>query len=69
MPSHILSFVGFRPIDSDPLPDLTAELLERQKQTALEAAGVTEAEYAAHENDAAWVRSKFGHMLEVGEDR
>lgn len=44
------------------------EQLEREARTrALAAAGVTEAEFAAHEGDVVWIRAKFApHQLTEG---
>ena len=52
--------------EPSPWKDITAEIVAESKARALEAAGVTEAEYEAHKDDAAWVRAKF-ETLEVTE--
>lgn len=42
-----------------PFPSIDAELEADARRRALDAAGVTEEEYAAHENDIPWLRAHF----------
>jgi len=58
LPAHIMD----RCAPVDPwvnLPDITDEVMRESKLRALAAAGVTEAEFDAHEDDPVWLVSKF----------
>jgi hypothetical protein len=63
-PARVIEMVV---LDTKPvLPDITAELLEEDRRQQIAAAGVTEAEYLAHQNDRAWLLAKFApRELEV----
>lgn len=62
MPAHILARVGGA---ESRVPDITGEVLEQSKREALAAAGVTEAEFDAHQNDRAWLAAHFPEHMEA----
>jgi hypothetical protein len=61
MLADILSRVGW--VEPSPYENITARVAAEQKRRALEAAGVTEAEFDAHQHDAAWIRAHFPDAL------
>lgn len=63
-PGHLLELAGIAPEPVTSLTDVTDEVLADDRARMLAAAGVTDAEYAAHEHDVEWVRAKFGPLLE-----
>jgi hypothetical protein len=66
-PGHLLELAGSVEVAPSSIPDIQEQLEADWKRQALDAAGVTEAEYAEHEHDAVWIRAKFSH-LEVTDD-
>jgi hypothetical protein len=58
-PGHLLELAGVVDERPDSLPDVTGHVIAESRRRALEAAGVTEEEYSAHEHDIAWLRAKF----------
>jgi hypothetical protein len=64
MPADILSRAGWE--EPSPYENITAQVATALKLRALERAGVTEAEFDAHKNDAAWISARFpdamGHL-------
>lgn len=58
-PGHLLELAGVRDDMPDSWNDISDELLAQSKARALEAAGVTAEEFAAHEHDVDWVRAHF----------
>lgn len=57
-PADLVAGVGAEREDY-PYPSIDAELELESRARALAAAGVTEEEYAEHENDLPWLREKF----------
>jgi hypothetical protein len=65
-PAVIVAGVG-APQDDYPYPSLDEQLEADARARALAAAGVTEAEYLAHEHDVEWLRATFAPRgLETG---
>lgn len=58
-PGHLLALAGVNDVQPDSWRDVTDEVVAASKLRMLEAAGVTEAEYTAHDHDVAWLREKF----------
>ena len=58
MPSHVLAAIGMHD-DTSTLVDITDQVVAESKARALAAAGVSEAEFEAHQHDAAWIRQRF----------
>lgn len=63
-PGHLLELAGVVDVADSGIPDVTGEVLEESRVRMLAAAGVTEEEYAVHEHDVVWVRSKFAHLVD-----
>lgn len=61
-PAHLVAIAGKRTSSVDSIDD---ELQAGWKAAALEAAGVTAAEFAAHEHDVEWLRARFGKLGEL----
>jgi hypothetical protein len=61
MPADILARAGW--VEPSPYENITARVAAEQKRRALEAAGVTEAEFDAHQHDAAWIRAHFPNAI------
>ena len=67
-PGHLLELAGVTDEPVSSFRDITDEVIAASRARALEAAGVTEAEYEAHKDDRAWVLSKFPtESIEAGE--
>ncbi|MEX1078902.1 MAG: hypothetical protein WED09_07325 [Homoserinimonas sp.] len=71
-PGHLLELSGVLDVpDRWDVPDVTDQVIEESRLRALEAAGVTEAEFEARKHDRAWVLSTFPveqRQLTYGED-
>jgi hypothetical protein len=67
MPADILTRAGW--VEPSPYENITARVAAEQKRRALEAAGVTEAEFEKHQHDAAWIRKHFPDALPAPEMR
>lgn len=66
-PSRVIALTDL--VTKPVLPDITAEVEAEDRRARLAAAGVTEAEYLAHQHDRAWVLERFGaRELEVGHE-
>lgn len=61
MPADILTRAGWEEPSS--YENITARVAAEQKRRALEAAGVTEAEFEQHQHDPAWIRAHFPDVL------
>jgi hypothetical protein len=59
MPAHVLERVVVVDEMFSRIPDVTDQVIAESKARALEAAGVTEDEFEAHQHDAAWIRAHF----------
>ncbi len=58
-PGHLVELVGLEEVLPKQLRDFDLEYVEVTKREALEAAGVTEAEWEAHAGDEQWLREHF----------
>lgn len=64
MPANVLEAVGVEDEPASRYRDIMPELEAQWKAEALAEAGVTAAEFEAHEHDVAWLRAKFPALAE-----
>lgn len=65
MPANVVELVGIVDEAVSPIPDITHEVLAESRARTLAAAGVTEAEFAEHENDIPWLHAHFPPQAEI----